>query len=154
GGPLKLPGLLRSGPQMFLSLQHGLTHAATAAAAVVPTVAERRGEFSALQLPADRISTQAVALLAYYPPPNAATTRGANYLGTVSTKTEEDAFQFGLNPQLGRRVTTGAAVAFQRTRTDAIDLFRFRDVNEQSALTATANWQRRIGTRASIRLRY
>jgi trimeric autotransporter adhesin len=154
GGPLRLPRVIRNGPQMFLSVQHGLTRAATAATALMPTLAERRGEFSTFEIPPDRITPQARALLAYYPLPNASTTRGANHLGTIRTKSAADALQFGINTPAGRRVTIGAAVSFQRTHADTIDLFGFRDASEQSALNATANWQRRINTRSSARLRY
>ncbi len=154
GGPLRIPGVVRNGPQMVVSLRRGATHTATSAAAVMPTPAERRGEFPGLQVPDDRISPQARALLAYYPLPNAQTPQGANYLTALGTRTTQDALQFGLNSQAGRRSTIGAAVAWQRTQADASTLFGFRDANAQSTLMANANWQRRINTRASARLRY
>jgi hypothetical protein len=170
GGPLRVPGLIRRGPQMLLTLQHGILNTATSAAAIMPTLGERAGDFSSLQtpvrdpstglpfpggvIPADRISPQAQALLTYYPVPNAVTTRGANYLATTGTKSTQDALFFGLNTQAGRRTTIAGTVTFQRTAADSNNLFRFVDANVQSTLTASGSWQRRIRTRASARLRY
>jgi hypothetical protein len=170
GGPLRVPGLIRRGPQMLLTLQHGILNTATSAAAIMPTLAERGGDFSSLQtpvrdpltglpfpggvIPTDRISPQAQALLPHYPLPNAVTARGANYLATTGTKTTQDAFFFGLNTQAGRQTTISGTVTFQRTAADSNNLFGFVDANVQSTLTASGNWQRRIRTRASARLRY
>ena len=154
GGPLKIPHLVRSGPQMLLVLQHGVNRTATTAAAVMPTLAERHGDFGALQISSDRISPQAEALLAYYPLPNAATSQGANYLTTLANRTTQDAFQFGVNSQAGRRTTIAGAVAWQRTDAASNNLFGFTDTNAQSSFAASASWQRRINTRASARLRY
>jgi hypothetical protein len=170
GGPLRVPGLIRQGPQMLLTLQHGILNSATSAAAIMPTAAERGGDFSSLQMPvrdpltglpfpggvipADRISPQAQALLPYYPLPNAVTERGANYLATTGTKITQDAFFFGLNTQAGRRTTIAGTVTFQRNAAASNNLFGFVDKNVQSTLTASGNWQRRIRTRASARLRY
>jgi len=155
GGPLRIPLVVRTGPQMQITLRHGVTHIATSAAAVVPTLAERRGDFGDLQIPADRISPQAQALLAYYPLPNAEpTSQAANYLTTLVNRTEQDAFQFGVNSQAGRRTAIGAAVTWQRTHAGATTLFGFRDANTQSTLSANGNWQRRLSARASARLRY
>src|SRR4051794_10185518 len=48
GGPLKIPRIVRSGPQMLITLQHAITHTATSGAAGGPAPGERRGGFSAL----------------------------------------------------------------------------------------------------------
>ena len=170
GGPLRVPGLIHGGPQMLLTLQHGILNTATSAAAIMPTLAERAGDFSSLQtpvrdpltglpfpggvIPAGRITPQAQALLAYYPLPNAVTARGANYLATTGTKTTQDAFFFGFNAQVGRRTGIAGTVTFQRTAADSNNVFGFVDAHVQSTLTASGNWQRRIRTRASARLRY
>jgi hypothetical protein len=154
GGPVRIPGLVRNGPQMELNVQHGVTRTATSAAAVVPTLAERQGDFSGFQIPADRVSPQAQALVAYYPLPNAATSRGANYLTTVANRMTRDVVHFGLTSQAGRRTTMGGSIGWQRTRSDSNTLFGFTDADAQSTTDANGYWQRRIHTRTSVRLRY
>src|SRR6185295_5858095 len=88
-GPLKIPWLIKYGPQMSLGYQHAIQHNATTQSALMPTAAERTGDFSFLALPirdpltgmsfpgnsipSSRISPQAGALLAYYPLPNVET---------------------------------------------------------------------------------
>src|SRR5262249_39835893 len=90
----------------------------------------------------------------HYPLPNAVTARGANYLATTAAKTTRDAFFFGLNTQAGRLTGIAGTVTFQRTSADSNNLFGFVDANVQSTLTASGNWQRRIGTRAAAGVRY
>src|SRR5204863_6433436 len=85
-GPLKIPGLIKNGPQTVLNYQHGVVHNATTQSALMPTVAERAGDFSQSAgtprdpltglpfpgnvIPSSRISPQASALLGYFPLPN------------------------------------------------------------------------------------
>lgn len=170
GGPFRLPRLVRNGPQMLLRVQHGVTNNTTSLSAVVPTIAERQGDFSALStpvrdpltglpfpnraIPADRISQQAQALLGYYPLPNAASSNGANYETAARTRTTQDAVQFGLNSQAGRRTTIDGLFSFQRSAADSSGLFGFDDATRQATVTASGNWQRRLNTRSSARLRY
>ena len=170
GGPLRIPRLVRNGPQMLLNVRHGLTHTATSGAALMPTLDERRGDFSALAtgvrdpatglpfpggvIPAGRVSPQAQALVAYYPLANAADAQGGNYLSSLGVKTGQDALQFGVNSQIGRRTTIGGTVAWQRTQTESNTVFGFKDANAQSTIVGNGNWQRRISTRASASLRY
>ena len=77
GGPFKIPGV-RNRPVFFAGYQHAGDHAATAQSAVVPTLRQRTGDFSAggeirdpetgrpfpgNVIPAPRISPEATALL-------------------------------------------------------------------------------------------
>ena len=90
-GPVKIPWL-KNKANLFLGYQHQANHDATTHPALVPTTAERHGDFSqsvdALGrpaqiidpatglpfagniIPSSRISTQAVSLLGLYPEPN------------------------------------------------------------------------------------
>src|SRR5262249_14719731 len=77
-GPIRIPWLVTYGPSMQLGYQHGDVHNATTRSAVMPTAAERAGDFSASVgvvrdpltgqpfsgnvIPADRISRQASTL--------------------------------------------------------------------------------------------
>src|SRR4051812_46142188 len=131
GGPLRIPGLIKYGPQTFVSYQHGATHSADTRSALMPTAAEREGDFSggpaALidpssglrfagdTIPGTRISPQARALLAYYPLPNASDINGANYQTTVVTAADDDRLQLALNSRTTRRDTFSTTLVFQRT---------------------------------------
>ena len=46
GGPLRIPGLLRNGPTLYLGYQRLEDHNATTQSAIMPTAAQRRGDFS------------------------------------------------------------------------------------------------------------
>ena len=170
GGPLKIPWLVKNGPQMLLGYQHGLLHTATTQSALMPTAAERAGDLSQSArgvrdpitglpfpggiVPQERISPQAAALLAYYPLPNAADARGANYQTAIVTGTTQDNLQFATSKAVTTRTTLSGTFAFQRAATESINLFDFIDTSRQSSLTTTLGWARRFGTRSSARLRY
>jgi hypothetical protein len=170
GGPLKIPGLVRNGPQTVITYQHGVVHNAITQSAVMPTAAERAGDFSqfgvALRdpltglpfpgnvIPPGRITPQAAALLAYYPLPNSLTATGANYQAPIVTATRQDNLHVGMNKTVGRRTTLAGTFAFQRTVRDSVSIFDFADTSRQSLLAAEGSWARRFGTRLSVRLRY
>jgi trimeric autotransporter adhesin len=170
GGPLKIPWLVKNGPQMLLGYQHGIVHTATTQSALMPTATERAGDLSEVApgvrdpmtglpfpggiVPPERISPQAAALLAYYPLPNAVDARGANYQTPIVTATTQDSLQFATSKAVTTRTTLSGTFAFQRTATDSINLFNFTDASRQSSLTTTLGWTRRFGTRVSARLRY
>ena len=90
GGPLRIPGLLTNGPNLFVAYQRTSDHNANTQPALMPTALERGGDFSqtrdafgtagpdssirrpgcrspAASFPRDRISPQAAALLALLP---------------------------------------------------------------------------------------
>jgi hypothetical protein len=170
GGPLKIPWLVQNGPQMLLGYQHGVVHNLTTRSALVPTVAERAGDFSQSAIavrdpltglpfpggviPPERIAPQAIALLAYYPSPDGAAVRGGNFQKPLVTSTTQDHVQFATSKMVTRRTTLNGTFAYQRTAVDSIDLFDFSDADRQSSLTANLGWTRRISTRSSAQLRY
>lgn len=87
-GPLRIPGVLKNGPTLFLGYQRTVDHNASSQSALMPTPLERTGDFSHTldragrplpivdpatglpfagnTIPSDRISPQAAALLHYY----------------------------------------------------------------------------------------
>jgi hypothetical protein len=169
GGPLKIPWLVKNGPQTLIAYQHSALHDATTLSAVMPTLAERSGDlsgssvaardpmtgqpFAGSLIPPDRISPQAAALLAYYPLPNA-TAAGANYQTPVVTATTQDRVQLGMSKAVTRRTTIGTTLAFQRTVADAGTLFGFTDRSRKSSLDSAVNWNRRFSTRLTVRGHY
>jgi hypothetical protein len=91
GGPLRFSRVLRNGPTLFVAFQHADDHNATTQPGLMPTALERTGDFSQSRdasgrpiqihdqagrpfpgdaIPGSLISSQAAALLSYYPLPN------------------------------------------------------------------------------------
>ena len=169
-GPLRIPWLVRYGPAMQLGYQHSVTHNATTTSAVMPTVAERAGDFSASPIairdpltglpfpgnviPADRISPQAAALLPYYPLPNGGGTTGANFQKAVVAATTSDRLQFGMNKSFRNRMSMDGNIAWQHSATQAVNLFDFDDTSRQSSVSANLNWSRQYSTRLVLHARY
>ena len=169
-GPLRIPWLVQYGPAMTLGYLHTDSHTATTASAVMPTAAERMGDFSALPevirdpltglpfpgnvIPASRISPQAAALLSYYPSPTSADTTGPNFQTPIVAATSSDRFQFGMNKSWRNGMSMDGNVAWQRSATATANLFDFDDTSRQSTLTTNLNWSRQYSARLVVRARY
>jgi trimeric autotransporter adhesin len=169
-GPLRIPGVIRNGPQIMIAYQHGRTHNATTQSARMPGEAARTGDLSEVVapirdpltgvpfpgnvIPLDRISPQTAALLGYYPLPNTLTSRGANFEAPIVSKTTQDILQVATNRNLNVRTTLGVSVAYQRSAVDTVSLFDFTDRSRQSSLDAVVNISKRISPRLSMRGRY
>jgi Carboxypeptidase regulatory-like domain len=169
GGPLKIPWLVSDGPRTMVAYQHNVNHNATTQSAVMPTAAERAGDFSQFggvvldpftgqpfpgnHIPSSRISPQAAALLAYYPLPNT-TGDGANYQTPVLSATTSDNLQLSLTQRLRQRNTVGGTFALARTVTNSNNLFDFADRSRHLSLKAGLTWTRMISARLQLRVRY
>lgn len=170
GGPLKIPWLLTYGPQTFINYQHGVSHSATTQSALMPTAAERHGDFSQSSdlirdpitglpfpgnvIPPERISPPATALLDYYPLPNVETTRRINYQTPLLSTTTQDNLQLSITQSLARRTSLTGTMALQRTLTDSDDIFGFADTSRLTSIDAGANFVRQFGLRLVLRFRY
>src|SRR5499427_5761579 len=174
-GPLKIPGVVRNGPTLFLGYQRTVDHLASTQSALVPTALERAGDFSqsrdrfgrpvqivnpltGLPFPGNvlpRVSPQAAALLGYYPLPNADGGGQFNYQTPTVVATHQDAVQARFTKvfDAGRNQVFGN-VAVQRTTTDASNVFAFVDSTRLSGIDTTINWSHRFSQFRSIRLRY
>jgi hypothetical protein len=169
-GPLRIPWLVQHGPSMQLGYQHGLLHDANTRSAIMPNDAERAGDFSASsiairdpltgrpfpgnRIPADRISPQAASLLGYYPPGGVPDGSGANFQKALISSTTSDRVQFGMNKSWRNRMSMDGSVAWQRSTTQAVNLFNFDDASRQSSVSANVNWSRQFSSRAVLRARY
>src|SRR5262249_16547156 len=167
----------RNGPTLFLGYQRTVDHHASTQSILVPSLLQRRGDFSQARdafgrpvqivdpltgqpfpgnvIPAARISPQAAALLRSYPAPNLDAGGQFNFQNTAVVGTHQDAMQARFTKvfDAGRNQLFGN-VAFQRTTTDASDPFAFVDSTEASGVDATINWSHRFSQFHSIRLRY
>jgi hypothetical protein len=156
GGPLRIPGLLRNGPNLMLDYQWIRKRNVSTSSGLMPTEAERNGDLSQLVsevldpasglpfpgkiIPRSRISPQAEALLALYPLPNFESSAGYNYQVPIVGDTHQDNLQSRFNQRLPRRNRLFGNFAFQSTRTDSPNLFGFLDKTNSLGLNSGVNW--------------
>jgi hypothetical protein len=176
GGPLRIPGLVRNGANLFVGYQRTADHNASTQSALMPTILERGGDLSATRdaqgrsvqivdpktgqpfagniIPSDRISPQAASLLAYYPHPNVDSDGRYNYQTTLLSGTRQDSVQSRATQPIDTRNQLSGTFAFQRTTTDTTNLFGFEDTREVSGVDTAANWSHRFSMLLSVRMRY
>ncbi len=167
GGPLQIPRLFENGPNFFLGYQWSRNSNATVAPALMPTAAEREGIFAkpvldplngapfpGNEIPPSRTSSQAQALLRFYPLPNSTGSAGYNYQVPILSPTHQDT----LNSRLAKTLGTGnylyGQFNLQRTRSDSTSLFGFLDKTGILGINTGANWWRRISSRLYLNLGY
>ena len=134
---------------------------------LMPTLAQRSGDFSAQAapindpttgqpfpgnlIPQSRISPQATALLALYPLPNFASTR-YNYQVPITSSTHSDAMQSRVNKTIGRMNQVNGIFAFQDTRAANPNLFNFLDTTRSLGINTNINWMHRFSQRTFLTL--
>ncbi len=155
GGPLRIPHLIRNGPNFVLLYQWVRNRTSNSTPGLVPTVAERSGDLSQTgspiidpltglafpgnMIPQNRISPQALSLLNLYPLPNFA--GKYNYQLALITPTHQDNMQANLNKNLNRKNNVFGRFGFQSTRTDSPNLLGFLDTTNSLGITGNANWR-------------
>ena len=176
GGPIRIPFVPRQRPLVTVSYERRLNTTADTVAARVPTDLERAGNFSGshdasgapvtivdpragapfagARIPADRVSPQAAALLAYYPLPNATLDNGVNYQASVADRTVRDALDVRVNTTLTTRQQLSASMSFQRTDRASTSAFAFVDRGETRDVSASVAWSYRFSPTRSMRMRY
>ncbi len=176
GGPLKIPHLVKNGPNIFLNYQWTRNRNATTQPGLMPTVAERSGDLSqalnafgqpvqifdpstGLQfpgsiIPLSRISPQASALLKLYPLPNFSGNARYNYQVQTVGDTHQDSLQTRVNKALSRNNQLFGSLAFQSTRTDDPNLLGFLDTSNSTGLNTSINLRHSISMRMLVNLGY
>jgi hypothetical protein len=176
GGPIKLSQTLRKDPTVFISFQHVGDNSASTQSAVLPTMAERMGDFSgALNaagqplvimdpttglpfpgniIPGFRISPQAQALLAYFPQPTLTGDHGINFQAPLLTTTNQTVLTTRLMQPLGTTSQINAQVSYQHSTTGQTTLFGFDDSSLASGVDAIVNWTRRATRNLTQHTRY
>jgi hypothetical protein len=176
GGPIRIPKLLRRGPNFFGNFQHVRDHNATTQSAFMPTALERGGDFSQSRnalgqpvrlidpstgqpfannvIPADRISPQAAALLGYYPQPNTDGT-SFNFQAPILVTTKSDTGVTRLQHQFrnGREQFQGV-LSYTRNTTEAANLFSLVDTTQTTNTNLDINHSHRINQFLFLRSRY
>ena len=168
GGPLRIPGLLRNGPNIFVNYQWTRNRTATTTPGFMPTLAERDGDlsqatnllglplrfvnpqtgapFDGNRIPKSLISDQARALLNLFPLPNFSSAR-YNYQAALIGVTHQDSLQSRFNKALGRKNQLSGNLAFQSTRADNQNLFNFIDVTDTTGINTGLNWRHNFSPR-------
>ncbi|HEX3092516.1 MAG TPA: TonB-dependent receptor [Candidatus Angelobacter sp.] len=173
GGPLKIPHLFEYGPIFFVSYQWMRDRDDTTASVLVPSLAERKGDFShelnpqgqPLQIfnPANGqpfpgnmvpVSPPAQALLNLYPLPNIVGNPRYNFQIPILSNTHQDALQSRMEKSIGRKDQLYGSFAFQSTRTDTPNLFSFVDTGDALGLNGSVNWSHHFVPRVAINLGY
>ncbi|HLJ18159.1 MAG TPA: carboxypeptidase regulatory-like domain-containing protein [Bryobacteraceae bacterium] len=170
GGPLRIPHLLKNGPNFFVGYQWTRNRNATTQPGLMPTLPERSGDFSQAQnaildpatglpfagnvIPQNRISPQARALLNLYPLPNFEGSARYNYQIPIVGAVHQDALQSRLSKGLGQRDQLFGSFAFQSMRSDTPNLFDFLDTTDTLGIVAHANWSHRFGQRVFMNSGY
>lgn len=165
GGPLRIPRLFNANnaPNIFVVYQLVRNRNASVQSGLVPTLQQRTGDLSASaipaldpltgvpfpgnMIPANRISSQARALLQYYPLPNFNATARYNYQVPLVDSTDQDSLQTRVNKSINNRNQVYGNFAWQRVDTASPNLFGFRDALATEGLNTAANWQHRFGQR-------
>ncbi len=164
GGPLRIPHLIKNGPNFFLAYQWTRNRTDSVnSPAIMPTTAQREGNLSSVAtqiidpatgapfpgniIPKSLISPQAQALLGLYPLPNFTTSGIGNYQVPLISVTHQDALQARLNKNIDRKDSVFGAFAFQDTRQDNPNVFGLLDTTNSLGLNASGNLFRRFSQR-------
>jgi hypothetical protein len=176
GGPIKIPRLVpRNGPNLIMNYQWTRNRNATTQTSLMPTAAERTGDFSqslnALGqpvklidptngapftgnvIPQNRISPQALALLSFYPLPNF-TSPSYNYQVPLVGSTHSDALQVRMGKGIGRKNNVNGNFGLMSTRSDSTSVFGFLDATRSLGYQLTTSWTHRFSMRTFGTLQY
>jgi len=167
GGPIKIPHLLRNGPNFFVGYQWTRDRDASTLPALVPTALQRSGDFTQTLdasgnpivltgYPGGKVpvSGPALKLLKLYPSPNLVGSARYNYQTPIVSNTHQDSLQSRLNKQIGRKDNVFGGFSFQSSRSSAPNLFAFIDTTDVLGLIANVNWSHRFSPRLGTTLGY
>ena len=176
GGPIKIPHLVRNGPNLFINYQWTRNRNASTGTGLMPDATERLGDFSHVlnpmgqpvqiidpstempipgnKIPESQITPQALALLNLYPLPNFAGGTRYNYQIPIVGIQHQDSLQTRLNKTIGRKDQVSGMFALQSTRSDNPNLFGFLDTSGVFGFNLNANWRHNFSPRFFTNLGY
>ncbi len=163
GGPIRIPHLIRNGPNFFIGYQWTRNRSASTQSTLMPTLLQRNGDFSQTlnplgrpvrifdphngapfignAIPQSRISSQAKALLNLYPLPNLDGSSRYNFQVPIVSAMHQDSLKTRLNKTIGRKNQLSGSFGYQSTRTDSPNVFGFLDTGDTAGINAAANWR-------------
>jgi len=166
GGPLYIPHLFRWQGNFFATYQMSRNRTATTSTSLMPTDAERKGNFSQApfliydpqtgqpflnnSIPDYRISPQAKALLNLYPAVgNPAGATLWNYQIPLVSPQAMDAFQVRVNKTINIRNFLNFSYGYQNIRSTNPNAFSFNDHNGTLGMNANATWRHQFNRQTS-----
>ena len=156
-GPLRIPHLVRNGPNFFVNAQFTRNRDVRTESGLVPTLDERNGDLSQApgqifdpatnlpfennRIPLDRISRQAASLLRLYPLPNFTGNTRYNYQIPVVGATHQDRLQASLNKGNVLKNQYGGSFSIYSSRSDNPNLLGFLDTNRSLSSNLAGTWR-------------
>ena len=166
--PLRIPWLgMRTNRNVLLQFNRNVTNNANTLSELMPTLLQRSGDFSQTvdgfgnpvqirdpitgvpfagnQIPNDRISPQAAALLGYYPEPQPGTTGRFNYQIPAFGRN----VNYSVNASMSNLINNtrnlfGVNGSYNRSSSESTSLFGFDDDSRGSGFNVSVNWMRRF----------
>ena len=155
GGPIRIPHLLRNGPNFTVNYQLTRNRNASTATGLMPSDTLRGGDFSQVTtpiidpttglpflnnvIPASRISSEALSLLKYYPEPNFS--GRYNYQIPIVSVTHQDSLQARAQKQIGRKNNLSGQFSFQNTNLTNPNIFGFTDSTHTMGINTGVSWR-------------
>jgi trimeric autotransporter adhesin len=175
GGPLKIPKLLDGTKGTFiLNYQMARTRNGTSSTQTMPTLLERAGDFSQSVgplgpvtifdplsgsafpgnvIPANRIDPVSLALLKYYPNPNAPGYK-QNYQAPLTTVNNSDNLNSRLNQTIGKKDRLSGGLGYMGSNSTTPNIFNFVDTGTARNITANVMWSHNFTSKVINSLRY
>jgi hypothetical protein len=156
GGPLYIPHVFHWQGNFYLNYQTTRNRNAQNATALMPTQAERDGDFSNVTDASGKpitlldgsnklqtISPQAASLLNFYPLPQFAAAGGSyNYQAALISRTSVDSVQGRVNKFINTKSSLQTSFGYQNSRSQTPNIFNFVDGNNTVGMQATASYRR------------
>jgi hypothetical protein len=154
GGPVKIPYILqRNGPNFTVNYQWVHNRNASTQTGLMPTAAQRIGDLPGNPVPLSQISSQALALLSFYPLPNFEGNTRYNYQIPLIGAQHQDSLQARMNKQVKKNQYSGT-LGLQSTRTDNTNLFGFLDTGRSLGMNLQLGWRHQFTQRAFVNIGY
>ena len=171
GGPLKIPHLL-NGQKTFFNINYQLSRSrnGSIATGLVPTEAERTGDFSGILnpltgkpvvlpftnniIPAGQISPQAQSLLSFYPLPNFTGSNRYNYQVPLVGIGNQSNVNSRITHTINAKNQVNGNFAFQKNDNTTPNLFGFVDSTSSTGYNTGLQWTYHFTTRLISNLSY
>jgi len=162
-GPIRIGQLFKAPPTVFLNYQWMRNRNDNTSSALMPTAAQRAGDFSASpslvfdpttgapfpgnMIPASRFSPQANSLLSFYPLPNFTAGTIYNYQIPIVSLVNQNALQARLNKSLTNKDQMFGTFGYQLVDTTTPNIFGFVDKFNTQGINLQISEQHRFTAR-------
>ena len=178
GGPIKWPRNTRYPVQVFLNYQWSHNRSdPTSSPLLMPSDAFRGGNFSSALspigipltvvdpttglafpgniIPAARLSSQAQALVKYYPQPNFTSSNPAyNFETALLGIMHQDSGRANFNKQINQKDSINGVVQIQSTRSTNTSALGFLDTTDSLGMSEQINWMHRVNSHVFLTFGY